>query len=325
MAVRRVLAALLGGLLGGLLAACSGEPAPEAGRQEGAPGRIVSLDFCADQYVLRFAAREDILALSPDAARPFSFMRASAAGLPTVRPRTADILALAPDLVVRSYGGGPGVAGFLERAGVEVIEIASPATIADVRAEVVRVGSALGRPDEARLVARDMDRRLAKLAARPEQRRSVLYLTPGGVTAGPGTLVDELFSAAGLTNFQHRPGWNPIPLERLAYERPDLIAAASFEGAAGSLHHWSAARHPVAQERLGDLPMVTLDGAWTSCGGWFLIDAIEALASSGTRRAASPAPSGAGPRSPALSAGDAAMNAWHPWSRKRTHFGPDAR
>jgi iron complex transport system substrate-binding protein len=41
---------------------------------------------------------------------------------------------------------------------------------------------------------------------------------------------------------------------------------------------WSATRHPVAQRQLRDQETVMLQGAWTSCGGWFLLDAIEALA-----------------------------------------------
>ncbi|MCV0384268.1 MAG: ABC transporter substrate-binding protein [Erythrobacter sp.] len=259
------------------LAACS--QAVERGA--GAPRRIVSLDYCADQYVLKFADRKDILALSPDAEKRFSYMRAAAVGIPTVRPRTADVLALRPDLVVRSYGGGSDIAGFLDRTGIPVVQIGFPQSIAEVRAEVLRVGTELGKPAEALTVAEDMDRRLAALAARKGSHRDVLYVTPAGVTAGAGTLVHELFLAAGLENFQDRPGWNPLPLERLAYDRPDLIAAAFFESQTNHVDSWSAARHPVARAQLRQLPVVPLEGSWTSCGGWFLLDAVEAMARAG--------------------------------------------
>lgn len=245
-----------------------------------APRRIVSLDYCADQYVLKFANREDILALSPDAEKRFSYMRAAAAGIPTVRPRTADVLALQPDLVVRTYGGGHDIANFMEKPGVPIVQIGFPQSIADVRAEVLRVGTELGKANEAAELVADMDRRLAALANRSVSPRKVLYMTPAGLTAGEGTLVHELFVAAGLQNFQDRPGWNPLPLERLAYERPDLIAAAFFESATNHVDNWSAARHPVARAQLRELPVVALEGAWTSCGGWFLLDAVEALAES---------------------------------------------
>ena len=268
--VRTILAALV--CL--LLCACS----QVAERGADAPRRIVSLDYCADQYVLKFADREDILALSPDAGKRFSYMRAAAEGIPTVRPRTADVLALQPDLVVRTYGGGHDIADFMKEPGVPVVQIGFPQSIAEVRDEVLRVGTELGKPDEAEKLVADMDRRLKALGERSGPQREVLYMTPAGVTAGEGTLVHELFVAAGLENFQDRPGWNPLPLERLAYERPDLIAAAFFESQTNHVDNWSAARHPVARAQLRELPVVPLEGAWTSCGGWFLIDAVEALA-----------------------------------------------
>ena len=257
-----------------LLCACS----QVAERGADAPRRIVSLDYCADQYVLKFADREDILALSPDAGKRFSYMRAAAEGIPTVRPRTADVLALRPDLVVRTYGGGHDIADFMKEPGVPVVQIGFPQSIAEVRGEVLRVGTELGKPDEAEKLVADMDRRLNALAERSGPQREVLYMTPAGVTAGEGTLVHELFVAAGLRNFQNRPGWNPLPLERLAYDRPDVIAAAFFESKTNHVDNWSAARHPVARAQLRELPVVPLEGAWTSCGGWFLIDAVEALA-----------------------------------------------
>lgn len=259
-----------------LVAGCASAPQPPASYGD-EPRRIVSLDYCADQYVLRFADRDAILALSPYAGERFSYMRAEAEGLPTVRPRTADVLALQPDLVVRSFGGGADVVPFLEELGVPVVQIGFPQTIAEVRGEVVRVGSALGAEAEARRVAADMDRRLAALPEPSGTPHTALYMTPGGMTSGEGTLVHEILRTAGFANFQTRPGWNTLPLERLAYEHPDVVAAAFYEGVESQADSWSAARHPVARAQLENRPVVPLEGAWTSCGGWFLIDAIEAL------------------------------------------------
>ena len=91
--------------------------------------RIVSLDFCADQYVLKLADREQILAVSPDAVREFSYIRETAQGLPTVRSVAEDVLILKPDLVVRSYGGGPKAGDFFERAGIPVLQVGWTATV----------------------------------------------------------------------------------------------------------------------------------------------------------------------------------------------------
>ena len=273
------LRACLAGLMSLCLLGCSGvdEGSPTSDAER-APQRIVSLDYCADQYVLRFAEREDILALSVDADKSFSFMREESQGIPQVRPRSADVLALEPDLVVRSYGGGPQVGAFLERAGVKVIQIGYPGTISEVREEVTRVGAELGKLTEAEALVTEMDERLAKLKQGDAPAPQALYMAEGGVTSGSGSLVHELILAAGLANFQDRPGWNPIPLERLAYERPDLVVASFFESETGGTHAWSAARHPIAQRQLSELPVAAVEGAWTACGGWFLVEAVEAMA-----------------------------------------------
>ncbi len=243
-------------------------PAP-AGSQ-----RIVSLDYCADQYVLKFAPRDAILALSPDAVKDFSHMRAAATGLPSVRPVAEDVLVLKPDLVVRAYGGGPNAQALFQRAGVPVLDVGWTPDIAAVIGNTRRMAAALGNPAEGEAVIADMQRRLAALSP-PGPRERALYLTPGGVTTGPGGLVDEMMMRAGLDNFETVPGWRPVPLERLARDRPGRIIFADFEGGAGP---WSAMRHPLAAGQLARLPVTRIEGAWTACGGWFLVDAIEAMA-----------------------------------------------
>lgn len=263
------------------LASCGAE---REARAPARPLRVVSLDYCADQYVLELLDRDRIAAVSPDAAKPFSYKRRAAAGLPQVAPRAEDVLLLRPDLVVRSYGGGPEAARFFAAAGVPVLQIGYAEDLAGVRARLVEVAEGLGEGARGRALAARIDARLAALggAARPAR---ALYMTPGGVTSGPDTLVDALMKAAGLANFEARPGWHALPLERLARERPDLVAWASFGRGTTHIDAWSAARHPIARAQLAGRPVVALDGAWTSCGGWFVLDAVEALARAGAEHA----------------------------------------
>ena len=254
------------------LAACA-EPPPVRSTGRG----IVSLDYCADQFVLGLAQRRDILAVSPDAGAAFSYMRAVAAGLPAVRPRAEDVLALRPDLVVRSYGGGPNARAFFERAGVPVLQIGFADDIDGARAVIRHAARGLGAPERGEWLIGEMDARLRAARVHAPGTRA-LYMTPAGYTAGPGTLVDDLFAAAGLDNFQSRPGWRPLPLERLAYERPDLVAEAAFGEGTSHDDAWTAFRHPVARRAARSVPAAVIDGATTSCGAWFLADAVAALA-----------------------------------------------
>lgn len=254
-------------------AACSA-PTPPA---TDTPTRIVSLDYCADQYVLKLAERDHILAVSPDADASFSYMREAAAGLKQVRPLAEDILARRPDLIVRSYGGGPNAATFFERAGIPVLQIGFTNTVADIETMTRDVAAGLGAEAEGEALLTEMANRLAALAPAADGP-ATLYMTPGGVTSGPGSLVADMMSRAGLTNFETRPGWHALPLERLARDTPDRIAASFYSDTALAGTSWSAARHPIARAQTETVPTVRLEGAWTSCGAWFLLDAIEALA-----------------------------------------------
>ena len=265
-----------------LAAGCGGEHAPPSDTSASRPTRVVSLDVCADQYVLKLLDRERILAVSPDATASFSYMRDAALGLRVVRPVAEDVLVLKPDLVVRAYGGGSKAAAFFERAGVPVLSVGWAADIPGVIEIIESTAAGLGEQEHGARLVTEMRERLERLrSSSPE--RSVLYMTPSGVTTGPGSLVHEMLIAAGLTNFQTQPGWQPIPLERLAYESPDLVAAAFFDTHTNHPNGWSPMRHPVARAELSGRPVVSLRGAWTACSGWFLMDAVEALAA-GPRR-----------------------------------------
>lgn len=241
------------------------------------PMRIVSLDYCSDQFVLKLVDRDQILAVSPDATASFSYMRERAIGLPTVRSIAEDVLLLKPDLIVRSYGGGPNAEEFFKRVGVPVLSVGWAADLDGIKRVALDMATQLHVPEEGNKIVADIEARIQALKSM-DRSRSALYMTPTGVTSGPGSLIHEMLVAAGFDNFQKEPGWRSLPLERLAYEQPDLVAAAFFESPIINKDAWSAMAHPVARKQMIDQPTVRLQGAWTSCGGWFLMDAVEALA-----------------------------------------------
>ncbi|MFK8017897.1 MAG: ABC transporter substrate-binding protein [Gammaproteobacteria bacterium] len=260
-----------------VLAGCNAPSEPVARDYNWAPTRIVSLDYCADQYVLKFSDREQILAVSPEAGASYSYMRESAAGLRAVRANAEDVLLLQPDLVVRAYGGGPRAAAFFDRAGIPVVDIGWAGDLDGVTQNIQRIADELGQSERGAKTVATMRARLAAIKS-TNTHQSALYLTPSGYTTGSGSMIDEMLSVAGFENFEPRAGWHPLPLERLAYEQPDVVAAAFFEAPNEHLGAWTPVNHPVAKERLLQQPRVALQGSWTTCGGWFLLDAIEALA-----------------------------------------------
>ena len=239
---------------------------------------VVSLDYCADQYVLKLVAHDRVLSLSKDSTREFAYMREAARDFPKVRPVAEDIIALQPDLIVRTYGGGPNITQFFTRLDIPVLQIGYANTVDSIKDVINTVAMQLGVPQTGDNIIADMERRIAALP-QSAQARQTLYVTPGGVTGGPGTLVNSMMTVAGVANYQTQSGWRSLPLEALAYEKPHLVATAFYGDKTSHGNFWSAARHPVIRDQLGTTESVALRGATTACGGWFIVDAIELLAS----------------------------------------------
>src|SRR5262249_17927275 len=130
-----------------------------------APVRIVSLDYCADQYVLALADRAQIAALSPGARRDDSYFRARAAGLRQVRPSLENVLALRPDLIARTWGGPWNAAEVYGRFHVPVLQLGDVHDFAGARAELLQAAGAIGQRARGAALVHDLDLRLARLAA----------------------------------------------------------------------------------------------------------------------------------------------------------------
>ncbi len=245
-----------------------------AGAVQARPLRILSLDQCADQYVLALAPDAD-LALSPRADDPDAWLRAEAAGHRRLRPTLEAAVAFQPDIVVRYWGGEPRLLTTLERRGVKVAAIDDATDFAGVRANILRVGDALAEPTRAEALIARMDGKLAAAHRPTAPGRSALYLTAGGFTAGEGTLVDAILKAAGYANLAS-PGFAPVSVERIALEQPLRFVLGFFEQLRAD---WRGpGRHPVVRRAAKGHTAASLPGAALTCPGWFAADAAAMLA-----------------------------------------------
>jgi iron complex transport system substrate-binding protein len=170
--------------------------------------RVMSLDSCADQYVLALAPRETIVGLSHRAGTADSYMRAASVGLPQRRATFESLVAARPDVVVRHWGGDARLVAALDRRGVRTVRIDDAADFDAVRANVRKVAEALDRRAAGEALVARMDGQL-KASAGAWKGQSALYLTPGGYTAGSGTLIDVMLKAAGFRT--PRPGRSSAP------------------------------------------------------------------------------------------------------------------
>jgi iron complex transport system substrate-binding protein len=251
---------------------------PVKAAENSRPERVVSLDYCADQYILELVPKANILALSKDSTSEFSYMREQAEGIKTIRPTAEEIIAARPDLVVRTYGGGSQIMKILEKAGIPTLQMNSLTSINDIRQEIQRLSARLNASRKGTSVIASLNRRLAEIPF-PTDAMLALYLPSSGVTAGPGTLIDEIITTAGFINAQVYPGWSSIRLENIVHYRPDLVITSTEIDRMGSQNKWNAVRHPIVKEFINIKHQAPLPLSMTSCGGWYVIDAIERLVS----------------------------------------------
>ncbi len=235
--------------------------------------RIVSADYCADLAITALVPPGRVAALSPEIA-DHELPRAYRA-IPRTRPRIETLVALRPTLVVQSYGGGPRLSAALDRAGLPVLDLASPQSLDGVDRELERLGAKLSAQDRA-------DRwrgELARLRALPRPRvaRTALYMTPGSVTSGSDGLIGDMFREAGLSSVEQRPGWHALPVERLIRDKPDLVVRAFFGDRRYRQDRWSPAHRPALQAALRGVPTVSLDARSVACGTAHTIDALRKL------------------------------------------------
>lgn len=242
-----------------------------------APRRIVSLDYCADQFVLALADRDQVAALSRNSLRDDSYFAARARGVRQTRGTLEEVLALQPDLVVRNWGGPWDAEQVYARFGVPVLQVGDTPDFASARADLLDAASVLGHPERGEAIARDLDTRLARLAAH-RSHAPVMYLSGGGAVAGRGTMMDAVITAAGGRNIRTEGSWQVLPLERLVEAPPALIALGFFDSGRDRINAWSPSRHPTLRRALANARTVSLSPAVISCEAWYAIDAAEVIA-----------------------------------------------
>jgi iron complex transport system substrate-binding protein len=277
----------------------------------GPPQRIVSLNLCSDQILLDLVPRERIAALSFLAADPaMSADVERTKGIPTVRGAAEEVLALKPDLVLAGLYSTPATQSLLRRLGMPVVGVPLASSFDEIRDTVRLMARVTGEIERGEAMVRDFDRRIANArsapsslvgegsphAAPPREKASVkeegvttaLAYQVNSLTSGPGSLIDEMLTAAGLRNLAGDRVLGPggrLPLETLLVTPPDLLVFANapddFRTVLGD-----NLRHPALAEVLRERRTVHLPMPLWLCGTPHVAEAVEILAAA--RR--SPAP-----------------------------------
>ncbi|MFD1380011.1 substrate-binding domain-containing protein [Fodinicurvata halophila] len=104
-----------------------------------APSRVVSLNLCADELVLRLADREDVASVTWLAHDPsISNVAWQASQVGVNHGLAEEIVPLAPDLVFAGVHTTRTTVAFLKGAGIPVVELGVPQSLDAVYAQIQR-------------------------------------------------------------------------------------------------------------------------------------------------------------------------------------------
>ena len=254
------------------LALASIAPPAPARTVEPIPQRVVSLNLCADQWLVLLAP-EKVAALSLLARDPaLSVVAARAADLPVVRASAEAVLALRPDLVLGAAFGARTTLALLEREGVRVERLPLPTDFPGIRAGLRATAALLGVPARAEPLIAAMDAVLDAPSPAPGVRAgpppAALVWQPRGWTAGRDGLMDSVLRAAGLGN---AGSGARVGLESLVHRRPDLLVLP--EGAAMPSLATALLAHPAVR----NVPTRAIPTPLTICAGPRSAEAVALL------------------------------------------------
>ncbi len=239
--------------------------------------RIVSTNPCVDAILREVAAPGQVAGISRYSHDPAatSVPLEWANHIPATGGSAEEVMALAPQLVITGGHVSPATLATLRRLGVAVLPIGVPDSVAQSRAQILRIAAAAGQPARGRALVARIDRAIA--AARPAMaaRPQALVWAGGGLVPGRGTLVDELLQLSGFANQSATLGlerWDRLALEPLIARPPQVLLAAGPQAADRLLGH------PALAGLATRIPVRRFESKLLFCGGPTIIPAIERLA-----------------------------------------------
>ncbi|MGA7487285.1 MAG: ABC transporter substrate-binding protein [Xanthobacteraceae bacterium] len=256
-------------------------PGRAASDVPGKPERIVSLNMCVDELLLRLADPRNVASVTWLSRDPRNSNVADLAQtIPVNHGLAEEIIPLQPDLVIAGiYTARPAVA-MLKRTGTPLAEVGVPKNLAEVRQQIRDIAALIGEREKGESVVAAMDASLAELpAASSSSRLRAIVLNPNGATVGNGTLVDEIMTRAGLTNVAAElaiDNYGQIPLETVVANGVDiLILSASRDGPPALATE--ILRHPVLSALSERTRVVVMPARLWNCGGPAVVEAIGRL------------------------------------------------
>ncbi|GMQ94056.1 MAG: ABC transporter substrate-binding protein [Acidimicrobiia bacterium] len=198
---------------------------------EAMPQRIVSLSPTATETLFAVGAGDQVIAVDEYSYYP---EEAPVTDLSGFSPNVEAIISYAPDLLVIS-GSPDDLQAAIEAVGVPVLLYGSAATLDDAYAQIEKLGTATGHPDESASIVADMKTRVAAVAAAASATENPFTyyheLDPTYYSVTSSTFIGQIYGLLGLESIADAAdpdgyGFPQLSEEYIIGTNPDFVFLA---------------------------------------------------------------------------------------------------
>ena len=193
--------------------------------------RVVSLNLCADAYLMAFAEPEQILGLTQQSSDPtLSAFVEEASNFPVSGGRMANILEQQPDIIIINNYSPPPNRALMDRLGIKIVKLDAANSYQSARKEILLLGKAIHRLEAANTYLAQLDKELED--ARHTELKyipSIINYQRRGIVVGETHILDDIIQLAGAQNLGRDTGRTigPMSLENLIRLKPDYVLSIS--------------------------------------------------------------------------------------------------
>jgi len=243
------------------------------------PSRIVSMNLCTDELVVRLAEPERIAAITYFSAdSSISNISEEAKRFHLIRSQVEEVMSLNPDLVFMGKFTDRASIALLKRMGYPLKLVDLPQDFRGIRENIRDVALALGETEKGERLIEQLNRALEEPSEPLSPEPRVLFYQRGGFTPGADTFEDAIIGTAGAVNVSRERGirhYGVLPLEMLISAKPDYVIVSDFDQtrrAVGNI----LLEHP-ALSKTKQIQMITIPDKWLNCGGPLSQEAVQKL------------------------------------------------
>ena len=244
------------------------------------PSRIVSINLCSDEILLRLADPNRIAAVTWHATDPkLSSVVDLAKDLKTTHGTAEEVLILDPDLVLAGWFTTTQTTQLLRKLGYEVYLVRIPKNFEELYEQIREISEKIEEIERGESLIQSMKERLQKLKATHSGNPSALFYWPGGVAAGYDSMINALIEAAGARNVADKMGLNSngiITLEKLIVANPEVLIFSNYHIEVPTVGKQMLS-HPAIRRGSSSMQQIVLPSQLLSCSSPATVDAAELL------------------------------------------------